>query len=120
MPRHSVSDPDRGRVVHIEVRLDWLIRFARLKKAGAHRRLNAVENLVSALTRPWREGLTLIADREIRLSAQTARALAEWVECRGAPAARDAERLLAITTGDVVDEAVPGGWIRVLLERMGR
>jgi len=108
-PEPTVS----ARPIHAEFRLDWLVRVARLANATPDRRLNAVENLLSALTQPWSEGGTLVPTRDIRLSPRTARALATWVQRRAPAVNRARERLLAITTGETVDNAVPDGWIRV-------
>jgi hypothetical protein len=54
MPRQQALRPDDGRVVYIEARLDWIHQPSRLERATAERRLNAVENLLAALTRRWR------------------------------------------------------------------
>ena len=116
MSRPPHSDRVCARPLHIELRLDWLIGLARLERAAPARRLNALENLVVELCRRWRDDRArLDPTRDFRLSAQTSHALAEWVQLRGPAVGRDVERLLSVTTGTVVDNEVPDGWIRVLL-----
>jgi hypothetical protein len=110
--RRSPSDRNAmARPAYVDFRLDWVVELARLERATSTRRFNAIENLLSLLTRQWRGGSELRVARDVRLSERTARALAGWVETKG-PATGET---LSVTTGDVVDEAVPDGWIRLLL-----
>jgi hypothetical protein len=101
MPWHATPDPQGERIVHVEFRLDWITRVARLEKATPDRRLNAIENLLTALTKGWREGGMPILAPDIRLSGQTCHALAEWVQLREPAVNRAAERLLSLSTGAV-------------------
>jgi hypothetical protein len=109
-----------ARPIHVEFRLDWIIQLARLDKASPERRLNALANLLTALTQRWRADALPISYRDLKLSAKTCRGLSHWIQLRG-PAVGDAEaRLRSFTTGEVADELVPDGWIRVLLNAQDR
>lgn len=83
--------------------------------AGAGARLDALEETLVALTRPWRASAALSPAREIRLSSETLASLLDWLE-QGGDADRSAiERLGVYASGALTDRGVPHGWVRIQL-----
>src|SRR5829696_663013 len=62
----SLTMPD-----YIDFALDFLIAQTGITQPFAHRRLNCVENTLTALVRQWRPRVPLVPDREIRMSDET-------------------------------------------------
>jgi hypothetical protein len=108
------------RVLYVEFRLEWLIDLAQLEMATPARRLNAIENLTSQLTRQWRGTRSLVLSQDFQLSRATFHALFAWVHRRAPVSGPSAARLHSITTSDTLDNSVPEGWIRVLLQMRNR
>jgi hypothetical protein len=99
--------------------VDYLLRFVLDRSTTASQgiagRLDAVEQTLVALARPWRAEAPLAPARELRASSETLDALLEWIERGERPDGRDAERLGVYVSGAVTDRSVPDGWVRIRL-----
>ena len=105
----SLTMPD-----YIDFALDFLIAQTGITQPFAHRRLNCVENTLTALVRQWRPRVPLVPDREIRMSDETREALLGWIEAEEPGQGHTLQRL-AVYAASVTDESVPEGWVRLYL-----
>jgi hypothetical protein len=118
MPPQPPVESPRPTLLHVEFRLDWPIALSQLENATPDRRLNAIENLVTALSRSWRRADHAIKPaRDLRLSRATYKALAAWVELREPAVGGARVRLADYASGCVVDDRlVTEGWLKLIIE----
>jgi len=106
------------RTAHVDYLLSFVIGRSLANGTGdasVGARLDALEQSLVALTRPWRDGAPLAPARELRVSSETLSSLLAWLE-EGGNADRSAiERLGVYASGAVTDRAVPHGWVRIQL-----
>jgi hypothetical protein len=104
------------RTAHVDYLLSFVIgRSLAHDGTGVGARLDALEETLVSLTRPWRDGAALAPARELRVSSETLASLLAWLE-QGGDADRSAiERLGVYASGAVTDRAVPHGWVRIQL-----
>jgi hypothetical protein len=99
----------------LEASLAFLIASSGITSTQSFRRLNAIENLLTRLARPWRSGTQpLRPATELRLSAPTLDAMSQWVLV-GEHDHRVATRFGEYRCAPVLDEHVRSGWIRLVL-----
>jgi hypothetical protein len=111
--RHGIGPTPNP--LYVEFDLTYVIARSQVVQPRADRRINAVENTLSLLTRPWRPPLPIAPADDLRMSSETAEMLIRWVMADDARPAHLPERLEKYTGGAVTDPAVPSGWIRVRL-----
>jgi hypothetical protein len=115
LPVEIVNTPSQSAPVHLEVSLHFLIRRSEISVFIPRRRLNAIENMIARLARPWRAQLPIDPALELRLSQRTRHELFLWIgPCHETDTATTA-RLVPYTLYPVEDESVPNGWIRLLI-----
>jgi hypothetical protein len=112
--RATLAEP--GIALYVDFALPFVLAQYPLRYAPAHRRLNAIENILALLSRPWRPGAPVIRHAaELRLSAATRDALLQWVRADEPDGGLARSRLLVYQSPALIDDAVPDGWLRLLL-----
>lgn len=110
-----VSPSAVGAPLHVEFALAHVIAHARIQNVSAVRRLNGIENTLAALAVEWREWSPIDPLRELRMAESTLTSLTMWVRDGGADQHSVARRLADYSSSRIVDQAVPPGWVRLLL-----
>ena len=101
--------------LYLEFALSFILSRAAVDQPFAHRRLNAFENTLTALARPWRPRLPLAPAQEIRMCGETRDALLAWIEAEEAGKGHTLNRL-AVYAAAITDDSVPEGWVRLNLD----
>jgi len=112
----STSDaiPQRRMPLYLEFALSFLLARAAVDQPAADRRLNAFEDILTALASRWRPRTPLSPARELRMCEQTREALLAWLEGEETTEGNTLCRL-AIYAVAVTDDRVPQGWVRLHL-----
>jgi hypothetical protein len=106
--------------VHIEFSLPYLLDKTGISSRNAFRRLNAFENTLSMLTQAWRPRRLLIAPvDELRMARITRDRLLSWVDSADDCDARTLRRIVEYTRPEIIDEAIPELWVRLLIALPG-
>ncbi|MDB4912899.1 MAG: hypothetical protein JWM95_543 [Gemmatimonadetes bacterium] len=100
---------------YIEARLDWLIEKSGIVHGPPHRRLNAIETMLTNLARSPRP---IDPATQLRMCEATRTQLLAWIGTE--PPTGDLVARLVVYRSDavVIDASVPEGWIRIL-QRIG-
>lgn len=99
----------------LDVRLDWLIAQSGIEHGDAFRRLNAIENQLANLASQWRAWRPIDPAREVRMCEATRDQLVMWIGEVASDSIHVLERLVIYHSKAVLDNAVPEGWVRLVL-----
>jgi hypothetical protein len=116
--RSTVPQPAEPRTAHVDYLLSFVIARSTASDNGTPNvgaRLDALENTLATLTRPWRADSPIAPARELRVSSETLSSLLAWLEEGGRADRAAIERLGVYASGALTNRNVPLGWVRVQL-----
>ncbi|HEY4302820.1 MAG TPA: hypothetical protein VGM82_00020 [Gemmatimonadaceae bacterium] len=104
----------RGTPVWVDWELRSLLEATELVRSPAERRMNAIENLATKMTAPWRTGRFRL-ESHIRFARSTQPELLEWILLCGRGDTQTARLEWYQSSTLLIDDSVPTGMLRVLL-----
>jgi hypothetical protein len=102
--------------IHLECDLRFIIERCGITSPAVVRRLNGIENTLTALARRWRPERLIQPATDLRMADETRLALLAWIGADLPDAAALGPRLSSYIGGVVRDDGVPPGWIRLRLD----
>ena len=107
------------RPIELETILTWLLQ--RSVHREPKRRLNEVENQLTALASNWRPSAwPLVPAVELRMASVTRDQLGDWVEAQAMMDEDTMGRWSVYQSALIIDERVRAGWLRLSLSPMQR